>query len=210
MRTLGKQNCRRPIFGQRFVEELRHLRELPQRNFEARKVELVSVSRRSTVRIEGATYSVPSQWASLRATAYIGVEDVRIHCRGQSEIYPRERKGSQKIRYRHYLAELAKKAQAVRQVAPELHLTYLTVLPPEHRWLTQQVAISSQGAVGIVGYGTTSADLQSEVRRRAALWEDQMKEVEGEHSIATFVTKRGLERCSYIQGWAATFLGYAA
>jgi hypothetical protein len=42
--------------------------------------------------------------------------------------------------------------------------------------------------------GTTSADLQSEVRRRAALWEDQMKEVEGEHSIATFVTKRGLER----------------
>jgi transposase len=105
---------------QSFAQERRHLRELPERPFEARRVEMISVSRRSTVRIEGATYSVPSQWASLKATAYIGVEDVRIHCRGQGEIYPRERKGSQKIRYRHYLGELAKKAQAVRQVAPEL------------------------------------------------------------------------------------------
>jgi hypothetical protein len=105
---------------QSFPQERRHLRELPERPFEATRVEMISVSRRSTVRIEGATYSVPSQWASLRATAYIGGEDVRIHYRGQGEIYPRERKGSQKIRYRHYLAELAKKAQAVRQMAPEL------------------------------------------------------------------------------------------
>ncbi len=105
---------------QRFAKERRHLRELPERPFEVRKVELVSVSRRSTVRIEGATYSVPSHWASLRATAYVGVEDVRIHCCGQSETYPKERKGGQKIRYRHYLAELARKPQAVRQVAPEL------------------------------------------------------------------------------------------
>ena len=105
---------------QTFAVERRHLTELPERPFEARRVEMISVSRRSTVRIEGATYSVPSQWASLRATAYIGVEDVRIHCRGQGEIYPKERKGSQKIRYRHYLSELAKKPQAVRQVAPEL------------------------------------------------------------------------------------------
>jgi hypothetical protein len=72
------------------------------------------------VRIEGATYSVPSHWASLRATAYVGVEDVRIHCCGQAETYPKERKGTQKIRYRHYLTELARKPQAVRQVAPEL------------------------------------------------------------------------------------------
>jgi transposase len=104
----------------RFAEERGCLRPLPERPFEARRVELVSVSRRSTVRIEGATYSVPSHWASLRATAYVGVEDVRIHCLGQSETYPKERKGAQKIRYRHYLSELARKPQAVRQVAPEL------------------------------------------------------------------------------------------
>lgn len=104
----------------RLAEERRHLRELPQSPFEARKVEPVSVSRRSMVRIEGANYSVPSHWASLRATAYVGVEDVRIHCCGQTETYPKERKGTQKVRYRHYLSELARKPQAVRQVAPEL------------------------------------------------------------------------------------------
>jgi transposase len=105
---------------QRFVEEQRHLREVPERPFEARKVVLVSVSRRSTVSVGGATYSVPSEWASLRATAYVGVEDVRFVCRGQSVLYPKERKGEKKIRYRHYLSELAKKPQALRQVAPEL------------------------------------------------------------------------------------------
>lgn len=103
-----------------FAEECRHLRGLPERSFEARKVEPVSVSRRAMVRVEGASYSVPSAWASLRATAYVGVEDIRIHCCGQSETYPRERKGAQKVRYRHYLSELSRKPQAVRQVAPEL------------------------------------------------------------------------------------------
>lgn len=103
-----------------FAEEMGHLRELPEIPFEARKVELVSISRRAMVRIEGASYSVPSHWASLRATAYVGVEDIRIHCCGQSETYPRERKGANKIRYRHYLRELSRKPQAVRQVAPEL------------------------------------------------------------------------------------------
>jgi len=105
---------------QRLIEERKHLGELPERPFEARRVELVCVSRRSMVRIEGATYSVPSHWASLRATAYVGAQDVRIHCCGQAETYPKERKGTQKIRYRHYLSELARKPKAVRQVAPEL------------------------------------------------------------------------------------------
>jgi transposase len=106
---------------ERFAQERAHLRALLRdRPFEARKVELVSVSRRSTVRIEGATYSVPSHWASLRVTAYVGIEDVKLVCRGQTETYPRERKGAKKIRYRHYLAEFARKPQAVRQVAPEL------------------------------------------------------------------------------------------
>jgi transposase len=103
-----------------FDEERAQLRALPDRPFEARKVELLSVSRRSTVRIEGATYSVPSKWASLRATAYVGVEDIKLLCRGQTETYPKERRGAKKIRYRHYLTEFARKPQAVRQVAPEL------------------------------------------------------------------------------------------
>lgn len=105
---------------QLFAEEKAHLRELPERPFEARRVELVSVSRRAMVRIEGASYSVPSHWASLRATAYVGVEDIRIHCCAQTESFVREPRGTRKVRYRHYLAELSRKPQAVRQVAPEL------------------------------------------------------------------------------------------
>jgi len=108
------------VTEQGFAEECRCLRPMPERPFEARRVELVSVSHRSTVRIDGASYSVPSQWVSLRATAYVGVEDIRIHCLGQSETYPKARKGAKRIRYRHYLSELSRKPQAVRQVAPEL------------------------------------------------------------------------------------------
>jgi hypothetical protein len=37
-----------------------------------------------------------------------------------TETYLKERKGAKKIRYRHYLSELAKKPQAVRQAVPEL------------------------------------------------------------------------------------------
>jgi transposase len=105
---------------QRFGEERKHLKELPESPFEARKVELVSISSGAAVRVDGATYSVPSRWASLRATAYIGVEDIRLVCREQTVSYPKERKGAKSIRYRHYLPELARKPQAVRQVAPEL------------------------------------------------------------------------------------------
>jgi hypothetical protein len=50
----------------------------------------------------------------------VGPEDVRIVCRGQEKIHGRQPFGGRSIRYRHYLAELAKKPQAVRQVAAEL------------------------------------------------------------------------------------------
>ena len=36
------------------------------------------------LRIEGAAYSVPPRWARLRATPYIGVDEVRILCMGES------------------------------------------------------------------------------------------------------------------------------
>jgi len=78
------------------------------------------VSNKSTVQIEGATYSVPSGWARLEATAYVGVDDIRLVCRGEMEVVSRQRRGGKHIRYRHYLPELARKPQAVRQVAPEL------------------------------------------------------------------------------------------
>jgi transposase len=101
-------------------EEQAKLLPLPERAFEARKTLLVPISSKSTVQIEGATYSVSSGWARLEATAYVGVEDIRLVCRGETEVVPRQRRGGKRISYRHYLPELARKPQAVRQVAPEL------------------------------------------------------------------------------------------
>ena len=101
-------------------EERRRLLALPEWPFEARRVVLVSVSSKATVEIERARYSVPSGWALLDVTAYVGVEDVRLVCRGEAEVVPRQRRGGKCVQYRHYLPELARKPQAVRQVAPEL------------------------------------------------------------------------------------------
>jgi transposase len=105
---------------ERFAEERGAMQVLPERPFEARRVVLVEVSRRALVRLEGAVYSVPSRWQGLEATAYVGPEDVRIVCRDEVETYARERFGGKRIRYRHYLPELARKPQALRQVVPEL------------------------------------------------------------------------------------------
>jgi hypothetical protein len=105
---------------ERFAEEQGLLRPLPELPFEARRVVAVFVRRSATVQLAGAWYSVPSRWAGLRATGYVGVEEVTLVCRGESVTHPRQPFGGRRIRYRHYLPELARKPQAVRQVAPEL------------------------------------------------------------------------------------------
>jgi transposase len=104
----------------RFEHELGAMLPLPPRPFEARRALPVSIRSTSTVRVEGAWYSVPGAWARLEATAHVGVDDVRIDCLGQTVTHPRQKPGGRSIRYRHYLGELARKPQAVRQVAPEL------------------------------------------------------------------------------------------
>ncbi len=104
---------------ERFREEFEYLRPLPERPFDSRRVDLVSISRKALVRIEGATYSVPEHWHSFQAKAHVGVEDIRIICRGEELIVARQRQGRE-IKYRHYLRQLSRKPQAVRQVAPEL------------------------------------------------------------------------------------------
>ena len=103
-----------------WLEESRKLIALPAYPFEPRRMVLIPVSNKATVEIEGAKYSLPSRWARLDAKAYVGVEDIRLVCGGETEIVTRQRRGEKCIRYRHYLPELSRKPQAVRQVAPEL------------------------------------------------------------------------------------------
>ena len=96
------------------------LRPLPQRSFEARQVEPVAVSRQALVRVDGARYSVPSHWSGSQATAYVGVADIILEWRQERITVAKQPRGTRAVQYRHYLDELAKKPQAVRQVAPEL------------------------------------------------------------------------------------------
>jgi transposase len=107
--------------GALWTEERRRLLPLPPLPFDAAATRLVSVSRRSLARVDGAVYSAPSPWAGLDATAYVGVDEVvLVGPRGERVRHARRRFGGRAIDYRHYLKELARKPAAVRQVADEL------------------------------------------------------------------------------------------
>jgi transposase len=103
-----------------WAQERERLLALPAMPFEVSRMVPVEVSSQSLVRVDGAWYSVPSRWARLSAIAYVGVNEVRITCLGESVTHPRARFGSRTVRYRYYLRELSRKPKAVRQVAPEL------------------------------------------------------------------------------------------
>ncbi len=104
----------------RFAEEQKQLRALPEKPFDVREVVLSSASKQALVRIDAADYSVPSHWARLPVTMYIGVTDIRLSCCGEHITVEKVKRGKRKVQYRHYLAELARKPQAVRQVIPTL------------------------------------------------------------------------------------------
>ena len=106
--------------GVRFAEEQRHFRLAPT-PFAPEATTFVTVSPRALVRLEGAFYSVPSRWAGLDLVVRIGATTVTIVGReGTRILHPRKRFGQRSIDYRHYLSELARKPQAVRQVLPDL------------------------------------------------------------------------------------------
>lgn len=93
---------------------------LPERPFDARRTHTPSVSTRSLVSVEGALYSVPCEWAGLDVTAHVGADDVVLVGPSGRVQHARIRFGEKSVDYRHYVRELAKKPQAVRQVAAEL------------------------------------------------------------------------------------------
>jgi transposase len=104
---------------ERFAEEATHLRALPAQPFEARRMQLVCISRQALARVEGTDYSLPSHWSQLEARAFIGVADIRFECYGETTTRERTRR-RRSVRYRDYVRELARKPHALRQVAPEL------------------------------------------------------------------------------------------
>jgi transposase len=105
---------------ERFDEERSQLVTLPRSPFVAAATSIVSASRRALVQVGGATYSVPEGWAGLDVTAHLGPDEVELVGPDGSTRHPRQRFGGRSIDYRHYLRELSRKPQAVRQVIPEL------------------------------------------------------------------------------------------
>jgi hypothetical protein len=105
----------------RFEEERGLMLPVPERSFRAARVELVGTTRRSLAKVEGAVYSIPCEWAGRDVTAYVGVDTIDLELPdGSHVIHPRQRFGGRSVDYRHYLPELARKPQAIRQVASEL------------------------------------------------------------------------------------------
>jgi transposase len=105
---------------ERFAAERGQSLPLPERAFDPRRTHTPSVSSRSLVCIEGAVYSAPCEWAGLDVTAHVGADEVAIVGPSGTVQHRRMRFGERSIDYRHYVRELAKKPQAVRQVAAEL------------------------------------------------------------------------------------------
>ena len=117
--TLGRDGAGETI-GTRFGVEAAACRPVPT-PFVAEATTFVTVSPRALVRLAGAVYSVPCRWAGLDLVARMGAATVTIVGRDGTPIpHPRKRFGERSIDYRHYLPELAKKPQAVRQVLPDL------------------------------------------------------------------------------------------
>lgn len=115
-----RRNAERVTVAARWDEESEHLRPLAPTPFEARKAVPVTVSRQAMVSLPVGRFSVPSRWKSLQATAYVGPRDVRLVCGDEEVVREISLDKSRTVHYRDYLPELAKKPQAVRQVAPEL------------------------------------------------------------------------------------------
>jgi hypothetical protein len=120
---LGRLDARAtttPTIATRFREEQGVWRAVPD-PFVAEATTVAAVTPRALVRVEGAYYSVPCRWAGLDLVVRTGATAITIVGRDGTRItHPRKRFGQRSIDYRHYLPELARKPQAVRQVLPDL------------------------------------------------------------------------------------------
>jgi transposase len=104
----------------RYVDERAAMLPAPTTDFIAARFAAAVVSRRALVKVDGAVYSVWSTWAGLDVNVYAGVDEITIVGPDDRVVHRRARFGGRVVDYRHYIPELARKPQAVRQVADGL------------------------------------------------------------------------------------------
>lgn len=107
------------VDADKYAEEARAMKPLPAMAYRAVKTaEGVAISPRALVKVDGAVYSVPCTYARLVATVHAGAFEIDLVCPGGERVlHARQPANGRGIRYMHYLRELRRKPQAVRQVA---------------------------------------------------------------------------------------------
>jgi transposase len=121
VRAAAKQHALGRTVTARFDEERPRMLPLPSTPFRSAAFQHAEVSRRSLVALGGAVYSVWTEWAGLAVRAYVGVDEIElVGADGRVIVHERQLFGGRSVDYRHYLRELARKPQAVRQVADDL------------------------------------------------------------------------------------------
>jgi hypothetical protein len=105
---------------ERFADERERFLALPARHYVAAATSVETASRRALVQVAGATYSVWEDWAGRSVTAHLGPSQVELVGPSGTVRHARQPFGGRLVDYRHYLRELSRKPQAVRQVIPEL------------------------------------------------------------------------------------------
>jgi len=191
---------------ERFAEEALMLRSLPEAPFDARRVQLVTVNRQALVRLEGVEYSVPSTWARLDVTAYIGVDTIDIRCMGKEVTVKKKRQGGRCVTYRHYLKELSRKPQAVRQVAPEL----LAELDPPYRRLWDALSDVHGELEAARVLAKILAVVETCDEERIASWLEQAMDgrpfhTETKHAAQPVAVPAALARYTVLAGCAADY-----
>jgi hypothetical protein len=110
-----------PTVAQLWAEEPLSMLQLPAHPFLAGILYETSASRsQAKVRIKTAWYSVWSSWAGLSVQAWLFADKVVLLRDGERIEHPRQPSNGESILYRHYLRELSRKPQALRQVAGPL------------------------------------------------------------------------------------------
>jgi transposase len=93
---------------------------LPLCDHDPSEVVPCGVDRQAKIRVKTVWYSVPSTWRGLQVRARLYADKVVVVHDGQRVEHARQLGNGQSIDYRHYLPELARKPQAIEQVADTL------------------------------------------------------------------------------------------
>jgi transposase len=116
---LDAQHDRDATKAERWAHERAALRPLPAA-FDGRQVRTIKLRHHATHNVAGAAYSVPSRWCGQIVDLFVGVDTVTFALGDEVVAHPRAPFGGRRVDYRHILVPLARKPQALRQVAAEL------------------------------------------------------------------------------------------